>query len=123
MPWRLAQQAGHPVLINFWAGWCEPCLAELPALAALAQREQARGLRVVAVNFKEGTETVRRVAAAHGTAMVWLRDSYGEAARAWGVRSFPASVLVGRNGRAQWSVRGAVDWADASVLQRLAANG
>jgi thiol-disulfide isomerase/thioredoxin len=119
-PWSLAQQMGRPVLLNFWASWCEPCRAELPSLALLEQHFQAHGLRVVAVNFKESADTVRRIRQAHGESLVWLRDSYGEAARAWGVRSFPSSVLVGRKGLALLTVQGEVDWADAGVQQRLA---
>jgi thiol-disulfide isomerase/thioredoxin len=121
MPWGLAQQTGRPVLLNFWASWCEPCRAELPSLAGLAQQFSDRGLLVVAVNFKESADTVRRISAAHGPGLNWLRDSYGEAARDWGVRSFPTSVLVDRKGRALLTVQGEVDWADAGVQQRLAA--
>lgn len=120
-PWSLAQQTGSAVLLNFWASWCEPCRAELPSLGQLAQQFQTRGLQVVAVNFKESADTVRRVRDAQALPLVWLRDSYGEAARAWGVRSFPTSILVSRKGRALLTVHGEVDWADAGVQQRLAA--
>ena len=75
----------------------------------------------VAVNFKESADTVRRMRDAQALPLVWLRDSYGEAARAWGVRSFPTSILVGRKGRALLTVHGEVDWADAAVQRRLAA--
>ena len=119
--WSLAQQAGRPVLLNFWASWCAPCLAELPSLALLEQQLRARGLLVVTVNFKESADTVRRFRDAQGQPLVWLRDSYGEAARAWGVHSFPVTVLVGRKGQALLAVQGEVDWADAGVQQRLAA--
>jgi thioredoxin-related protein len=73
------------------------------------------------VNFKESADTVRRFRETHGGTLVWLRDSYGEAARDWGVRSFPTSVLVGSKGRALLVVQGEVDWAGAGVQQRLAA--
>ena len=49
-PWRLAAERGHPVLLNFWASWCEPCRAEMPSLERLAQSQRDAGLRVVAVN-------------------------------------------------------------------------
>jgi thiol-disulfide isomerase/thioredoxin len=119
VPWRLAQHQGHAILLNFWASWCEPCRAELPSLGLLAQQWQARGLHVVAVNFKESADSVRRVRDAQSLPLVWLRDTYGEAARDWGVRSFPTSVLVSPKGQALLSVQGEVDWADAGVQQRL----
>jgi thiol-disulfide isomerase/thioredoxin len=118
--WSLAQQMGRPVLLNFWASWCPPCLAELPSLVLLAQQSGARGLFVVAVNFRESADTVRRMRATHGQSLLWLRDSYGEAARDWGVRSFPTSVLIDHTGRARLSVQGELDWAESEVQQRLA---
>jgi thiol-disulfide isomerase/thioredoxin len=121
-PWSLAQQQGRPLLLNFWASWCEPCRAELPSLGLLAQHFQGQGLQVVAVNFKEAADTVRRVRNTQALPLVWLRDSYGEAARAWGVRSFPTTVLISPRGRAVLTVQGEVDWADAAVQQRLAAS-
>jgi thiol-disulfide isomerase/thioredoxin len=120
-PWRLAQQRGRALLLNFWASWCEPCRAELPSLGQLAQHYQDRGLQVVAVNFKESADSVRHVRDAQRWPLVWLRDSYGEAARDWGVRSFPSSVLINAKGRAVLTVQGEVDWADAQVQQRLQA--
>ena len=118
--WRLGAQAGHPVLLNFWASWCAPCRAEMPSLAALAQQWPGPGLQVVALNFRESADTVRRMREAVGPGLLWLRDSYGEAALAWGVRSFPSSVLVNAQGRAVLTVQGALDWADPAVQQRLA---
>ena len=86
--WDLAQEQGHPVLLNFWASWCEPCRAEMQSFEALQNQFKASGLKVVAVNFKEGREPVQRFRAAHAPTLSYVRDSYGEAARAWGVHSF-----------------------------------
>lgn len=108
--WRLAQAAGHGVLLNFWASWCEPCRAELPSLQRLAQRFEPAGLRVLAVNYKEHERTVLRFLEAQPLELPVLRDADGEAAKAWGVRIFPTTVAVGRDGRAVFSVRGEVDW-------------
>ncbi|MEO6708687.1 MAG: TlpA disulfide reductase family protein [Planctomycetota bacterium] len=47
----LAQQRGHGVLLNFWALWCAPCVAELPRLMEVAREYEARGGRVVLVSY------------------------------------------------------------------------
>ncbi len=52
-PLRLADRKGHYVLIEFWATWCAPCLADLPGLKATAAKYQDKGLEVVGVSLDE----------------------------------------------------------------------
>ena len=120
-PWDLAQQTGKPLLLNFWATWCEPCRAEMQSFVALEKQLSDRDLQVVTVNFKESADAVRRFRDTNGLPFVWLRDSYGEAASAWGVHTFPTSVLIDRKGRALLSVVGEVDWAAAAAHKGIAA--
>ncbi|NVO07045.1 MAG: TlpA family protein disulfide reductase, partial [Rhodoferax sp.] len=67
--WDLAQEAGRPLLLNFWATWCEPCRAEMQSFEVLEQRFQAQRLKVLAINFKEGREPVRRFRETQGLSL------------------------------------------------------
>jgi thiol-disulfide isomerase/thioredoxin len=78
--WELAQEQGAPVLVNFWATWCEPCRAEMKSFELLKQQFKARRLKVVAVNFKEARDSVQRFRDAHALTLAFVRDSYGDAA-------------------------------------------
>ena len=108
--WSLAAARGRVVLLNFWASWCEPCRDELPSMQALALAHQTQGLDVIAVNFKEGVETIRRYTERTAVSLPILRDADGGASRAWGVRLFPTTVVIGRDGRARYAVLGEIDW-------------
>jgi thiol-disulfide isomerase/thioredoxin len=44
---------GQVVLVNFWATWCRPCLKEIPELTTLAEKYEARGMRLVAVSLDD----------------------------------------------------------------------
>jgi thiol-disulfide isomerase/thioredoxin len=57
--WRLSDLKGRAVLINFWATWCEPCLAEMPSLQSLAQQYGPDTLVVLLVNFKQSPQTIQ----------------------------------------------------------------
>lgn len=108
--WDLAAARGQVVALNFWASWCEPCRDEMSSLELMAQRHAGDGLQVVAVNFKEGEAAIRRFVERMALSLPVLRDADGAAARAFGVRLFPTTVIVGRDGRARFSVVGETDW-------------
>ena len=118
--WRLADARGQVVLVNFWASWCEPCRAEMPSLELLAERHEKDGLAVVAVNFRETDASIRRYLAQWPITLTIVRDADGAAARAWGVRIFPTTVVFGRDGRPAFTVTGEVDWTGAEARQWLA---
>lgn len=110
-PRTLSELRGKAVLINFWAGWCEPCIAEMPSLQMLAQRHGSEKLVILAVNFKEAAPTVERFVQRNAITLPVLLDAKGDAARAWGATVFPTTVLINPQGRVKAVVRGGLDWA------------
>lgn len=53
-PHRLADFAGRPLLVNLWATWCAPCIAEMPTLDSVAGSYGARGLQVLPISQDNG---------------------------------------------------------------------
>ena len=108
--WTLAALKGRPVLLNFWASWCEPCRAEMPSLELLATRHEKAGLAILSVNYQEPLPTIRRFLEMLPFSLPILLDRDGDAASAWTPRVFPTTVLIDRSGTPRSSVIGELDW-------------
>lgn len=103
-------------VINFWATWCAPCAAEMPALQALYDRYNERGLRMIGVNLGENAATVRDWSAQMGLRFTLALDPSGQAATDYRLRGQPTTVIVARDGQIMSIVYGA---ADLTALERL----
>lgn len=103
----LASLRGAPVILNFWATWCGPCMRELPDIEAL-HRESAGRYHVVSV-VSEAASVVRPVIAQKGLTMPVLLDSAGAAFRAFKVERLPTTVILDREGRFVHDFTGAAD--------------
>ncbi len=75
----IAAQKGHVVLVNFWATWCGPCVAEFPAIVQTSRRYKAQGLRVFAVSADQlkdkQTKVVPFLVKSHADFPVYLEKS------------------------------------------------
>lgn len=122
----LAQLRGHPVLVNIWAAWCDPCREELPLLVAAGARWRAGGLRLVGLDVRDGAEQARTLLAQTGAAgLTSVRDPSGRIAVGWGVRGVPETFLVDASGRVRDAIRGPLTtrWLEARVPALLAGAG
>jgi thiol-disulfide isomerase/thioredoxin len=110
----LADYAGQKVVLNFWATWCIPCVAELPELDRLAA---AGGFTVLAVSAdRGGAAVVKPFAAAHGiTHLTLLLDPGTAAVQALGVAGFPTTLLIGADGKLRGTLEGPAAWASAGA--------
>ena len=102
----LEQYRGKPMLINFWATWCEPCRDEYPMLNELAKQYEPKGLKVLGVNFDQDGDIIlmRRFIARYKPVFPNFRNPGGGAAfqqavlREWN-GALPATVLYDKTGR------------------------
>lgn len=97
------QLAGPATLVDFWAAWCTPCVAEMPAIHEAYERFHESGFDVVSISFDDSPEDV--AAFRDRYPMPWRHAfvgadnlSDGEVAAAWGVHGLPAAFLVGPDG-------------------------
>ena len=118
--WRPDDFKGRSVLLNFWASWCEPCRAEMPGLQQVANLYGPDQLLVLTVNFKERPDRVVQFAKSTGLTLPLLVDIDGQAARRWGVRVFPTTLGIDKQGMPALRVQGEVDWTGKAAEKLIA---
>lgn len=96
----LASLRGKVVLLNFWATWCQECRPEMPLFERLHREFAAQGLRVIGINTREGTASVREYSKELGLTFPLVLDPRGEINSAYGVIGLPTTFLIARDGRA-----------------------
>jgi cytochrome c biogenesis protein CcmG, thiol:disulfide interchange protein DsbE len=95
---HLAELKGHPVVIDFWASWCDACKVEAPLLDAISRRHKDRGLVVIGVATSDQPGLAARFAAAHGLSYPIVYDAGDRVAALYGVSSLPTVVVVDAGG-------------------------
>lgn len=94
---RLSELRGQPVVLNFWATWCGPCRAEMPALLRL-EAEHAGQARVIGVNQGESAETVTAFANDLAVDYPLLLDPGHSVNRQYSVRGLPTTLFIDADG-------------------------
>jgi cytochrome c biogenesis protein CcmG, thiol:disulfide interchange protein DsbE len=95
-PVSLESLRGRPVVLNFWATWCAPCIQEHPALnGAAAARTDVAFLGVV---YQDEEERIREFQRRYGSAYPSLLDPDGKTAIAYGIAGVPETFFIDTKG-------------------------
>jgi thiol-disulfide isomerase/thioredoxin len=121
-PVNLDSFKGKVVVLNFWATWCPPCIAEMPALDKLQSELGGADFAVVAVStdrqgIKKSAPFYRRAGI---KSLALYNDKRGDLLEAFHGKSLPITVLLDREGRIIGRMEGAADWDSAAAKALIA---
>jgi thiol-disulfide isomerase/thioredoxin len=127
-PVNLDSFKGKVVVLNFWATWCPPCIAEMPALDKLQSELGGKDFTVIAIStdrdgIKKSAPFYRRAGIKN---LALYNDKRGSLLDAFGAKNLPITLVLDREGRVVGRIEGAANWdsteAKALIAHYLKAN-
>ena len=121
-PFVLSEHLGHPIVLHFWATWCEPCRHELPALGDAFRRLGDNDAKFIAISIDHDLPLEQIRAAAHAFNLpfpVAVASTGGISERYWAL-GIPMTYFVDRRGRLTQRFRGSSDWSSPTAQRALA---
>lgn len=117
----LVDYEGKVVMVNFWAGWCHPCLQEIPELIRLAEILAERPFVILAVNVGEDPRKLPGFVKKMEEHMIVLLDTESEAFKRWEGIGLPSTFLLDGSGRIRYEAYGPVNWDAEFIVDEITA--
>lgn len=110
---QLSKYRGKVVLVNFWATWCSPCVAELPSLLQL--HHDLPNVVVLGVSIDEDPDAYKNFLERRHVDFTTVRDPSQSAAKLFHTEMWPETYVIDRNGYIRSKYVGATDWSDPEI--------
>ena len=114
----LSKLRGKPVLLNFWASWCGPCIEETPSLVAL-QRRLGDKVTILGVSIDENEGAYLRFLRDQHIEYLTVRDPKKDSPNLYGTFAWPETYIIDANGIIRRKLVGPTNWASPDMVQFL----
>ena len=126
-PMKIADLKGQVVVMNIWATWCAPCVAEMPTLAKLQAAYAGKPVKVVAVSIdSESSATKARLFIASHDPLAFYHDRDMKLPFRINAPGAPTTVIYGKDGLEKARVAGEADWSGPeakALIDKVLAEG
>ena len=89
---------GRPVMVNFWATWCVPCVGEMPHIQAVYDKYSTQEAVIITINTRQSAEAAKAFIASHGFNFPVLVDSQGKVAQDYRIAGIPMTFFIDAKG-------------------------
>jgi peroxiredoxin len=113
---QLSKLRGKPVLLNFWATWCPPCVQEVPDLVAL-QQQMGDKVTVLAVSMDQDEDAYKNFTAKRMQGILTVRDGDHKSSALYGTYAYPETFLIDKDGKIQRKFIGAIAWTSPEMIE------
>lgn len=126
---RLEDFKGRPVLLNFWATWCPPCVEELPSLLKFAEwARKELGLETIAVSVDTDWKTIdnffaqKKLWSGKELPLTILLNSDSKVAAEYGSTKYPETFFINRDFKIARKFVGVQDWNSQELKKWISEN-
>ena len=114
----LSEFHGKPVVLNFWATWCAPCIEEVPSIVAL-QKQMGDKVVVLAVSIDVDNDAYTKFTEKRMPGILTVRDGDQKVSSLYGTFGWPETYIIDRDGTIRRKFIGPQDWTSPEIMAYL----